>query len=394
MPDKVSSEDFVLSLLRENPRVDEINKYAENFKENDWQEIVKITTSHSLFPAFYDRLVRMKISPVPEEIISHLKGMYLLNLKKNMFLEDELFKVLDHLKSCNIPAIPLKGTALAGLIYKDIALRQAPCDMDILVPEDRLIEAEKRLHETGYTFTCDYTEKQLKLMHRARKEIDLKKVRHGFTLGIDLHWNFHEIFNYKDIHIKNFFRDAKEVTMNNQRISVPSWEDEILFIITALAGRFDYITLKYIYDLHKLITSYGHEINWDKVINKVREIKLNHLLYFSLIITNDFFHTDLPEKPLKSLRPPFVKEKFLQLWINKEKILHDRDKMSSSYIWRVPIFYLLYTNNIFDWLSLVYKRLFLPAEEVSLLIYNEHEGKHRKSNYLKRFLKIWVKEYR
>jgi len=265
MSDPVRPEDFVFSLLRENPPVNEINEQAGELKENDWHEIIKFTTSHSLFPAFYDRLVKMKISPVPEDILSHLKGMYLLNLKKNMFLEDELFKVLDHLKSCNIPAIPLKGTALAGLIYKDIALRQAPCDMDILVPEDRLIEAEKSLEKLGYSFlyeahfneveqkfqkmgySFEHNQHMIDILHKYRSEVSLKKERYGFNLNIDLHWTFRDKF--VNIDIKDFWADIKEVELNGHKILLPPLEVMLYHLTIVSIARYDFVSIKNIYDI-------------------------------------------------------------------------------------------------------------------------------------------------
>ncbi|MEQ8189133.1 MAG: nucleotidyltransferase family protein, partial [Candidatus Eremiobacterota bacterium] len=310
MTDRVSPEDFVFSLLRENPPLDEINKYAGELKENDWQEIVNFTTSHSLFPAFYDRLVRMKISHVPEEILSHLKGMYLLNLKKNIFLEDELFKVLDYLKSCNIPAIPLKGTALAGLIYKDIALRQAPCDMDILVPEDRLIEAEKSLEKIGYSFLYEahfneveqkfqkmgfsfkHNQHIIDILHKYRSEVSFKKELYGFNLNIDLHWTFRDKF--VNIDIKNFWTDVKEIELNGHKILMPPVEVIFYHLLIVSIARYDFVSIKNIYDIYKLITIHRENINWENMLKRVKKNKLNHLLYFTLVITEELFKVNVP----------------------------------------------------------------------------------------------------
>ena len=385
MPDGIKPEDFVFSLLRETPDIDEINKYAGNFKEDDWQEVVNFTTSHSLFPAFYDRLVRMKISHVPDGILSHLKGMYLLNLKRNMFLEDELFKVLDYLKSCNIPAIPLKGTALAGYIYKNIALRQAPCDMDILVPEDKLEEAEKSLENLGYCFlyeahfneveqklknmgySFEHNQYMIDILHKYRSEVSLKKELHGFNLHIDLHWTFMDKFI--NIDIKDFWKQVKEINLDGHRILIPSLEDLFFHLIIATIARYDFVSIKYIYDVHKLIIVHGKDINWSKFLDKVKKNRLNHLLYFTLLISEELFKTSIPEDVLKELKPYPLKEKLLKKWINKDIILKEGGKIAGSYKWRLFWVNILYSMSFSDSISMIYKRIFYPFyEAIELLL--------------------------
>ncbi len=383
----VKTEDFVFSLLRKNPPLDEINKESENFKENDWQEIVKFTTSHSIFPAFYDRLVRMKISHVPEEILSHLKGMYLLNLKRNMFLEDELFKVLDYLKSCNIPAIALKGTALAGLIYKDIALRQAPCDMDILVPEDKLEEAEKSLENLGYYFlyeahfneveqklrnmgySFEHNQYMIDILHKYRSEVSFKKELHGFNLHIDLHWTFRDKF--VNIDIKDFWTDTKEVIVNNHKVLLPPLEVIFYHLMIVSIARYDFVSIKNIYDIYKLITHYREDINWENMLDRVKRNKLNHLLYFVLLIIEELFKAPVPEYVIKELKPGTVKENFLKKWLNKDTILKQKGEISSSYLWRLIVVNILYSMSFSSTFNMIYRRICFPVYEGLELLYKQ-----------------------
>jgi hypothetical protein len=391
MPDR-APEDFVFSLLREDPPVDELNKYAGIFKEDDWQEVVKFTSSHSLFPAFYDRLVRMKISHVPEDILSHLKGMYLLNLKRNMFLEDELFNVLDHLKSCNIPAIPLKGTALAGYIYKNIALRQAPCDMDILVPEDKLEEAEKNLKELGYLFlyeahfneverkfqkmgySFEHNQCMINILHKYRSEVSLKKELHGFNLHIDLHWTFRDKF--VNIDIKDFWRNVNDFDLNGHKILLPSLEVIFYHLMIVSIARYDFVSIKNIYDIYKLITHYREDINWENMLDRVKRNKLNHLLYFVLIITEELFKVSVPEYVIKELKPGTVKENFLKKWLNKDTILKQGGEIASSYIWRLFVVNILYSMSFLSTFNMIYRRICFPIYEgLELLFKQKHSVK-------------------
>jgi hypothetical protein len=117
------------------------------FSHDDWEALYSFGSDNGLLPAFCARLSALKLQNIPAEFSSRLKNLYISNLKKNLILEQELFKALASFRENNIPVIPLKGPALAQFLYDDAALRRAPCDLDLLVRPEKFAEAEGALNK-------------------------------------------------------------------------------------------------------------------------------------------------------------------------------------------------------------------------------------------------------
>ncbi|MEQ8172040.1 MAG: nucleotidyltransferase family protein, partial [Candidatus Eremiobacterota bacterium] len=170
---KLYREDLIFYLLRENIDKDKINEIISNFNEKDWEKTGDFLKNNGLFSLFYDRALNLKLENIPEIFLARLEKLYLRNIQRNTFLERELFNLTDCLRQCNISVIPLKGVILSELLYNDIALRGTSNDIDLLVPYERLKEAEEKILEIGYSFTDK--EDTIYLNHKTNKEIVLHK---------------------------------------------------------------------------------------------------------------------------------------------------------------------------------------------------------------------------
>ncbi len=396
----IEKEDIILHTLHEDMGSDAINNVTKDLSASEWDYLFSFSMSHGIFPAFYRKLSDLKIENIPPDIREKYKQLYLSNLHRNMVMENEMFRVLSHLKKNNIPAIPLKGPVMAELLYKDIALRPAPCDMDILVPYEKVRETEKKLEEIDYIpfFESNFNEVEVNLlkrgynltlnqdmidiMYKYRSELNFKK-KSKASINIDLHWDF--LGKFLNMRINDLWINAKEININKKNILMPSMEDLFFILMLASIAKYDYVPLKYIYDIHKLVITTGRDFNWDKLIEKVRKDKLEHVLYFTLCITEDLFKTPFPEKIIEKLKPDFLKEKILKKWLNKDIILNPENKISSSYIWRFLTVNYLYTDNFLDFIKLTCYRIFTPfSEGIELLL--EQKAIKKFNKYFKKFI--------
>ncbi|MDD5195674.1 MAG: nucleotidyltransferase family protein, partial [Candidatus Omnitrophica bacterium] len=139
-------------ILQGNAQRDEVEAALLKFKEEDWQELYDFAIAVEVFPAFYDKLLRLGFTSLPSSVISKFRDTYFLNVQRNIILERELMVVLNHLRAKNIKVITLKGPIFGRLFYGDTALRQASCDLDLLVGFDQIRGAQKFLSELGYNF--------------------------------------------------------------------------------------------------------------------------------------------------------------------------------------------------------------------------------------------------
>src|SRR3989338_400160 len=200
----------------------------------------------------------------------------LLNLKRNLELDAELSRILSRLDGSGIEAIPLKGTALAKFIYGDVSLRPAPCDIDILVRREKVRAAEGILEDMGYSFCIP--EEKIAARHEFNTQINLWKQGSGILL--DLQWALRDRFTPS--HIEDFWKNARYASLDGQRILMPSTEDLLLYLALSAMSDFDFVQLKYIYDMHSLVMKSGKAIDWKVALEGAKKNYLTAPLFFSL----------------------------------------------------------------------------------------------------------------
>lgn len=117
----------------------------------DWNNVVKLSTSHYVFPALYCNLKRANfLHYLPNDLVEYMKHITDLNRERNQQIIEQAKEVNDLLLANNITPIFLKGTGnlLEGL-YEDIAERMVG-DIDFLVAKEQCEPAFKLLKKSGY----------------------------------------------------------------------------------------------------------------------------------------------------------------------------------------------------------------------------------------------------
>ena len=107
----------------------------------DWRRFIALAEHHRVIPLVYRRLAPYSDHlPVPD--FAALRSIYEENALKTLRFTGELVRILKHLESEGIRAMPYKGPALAQILYGDVTARQFS-DLDFLVrPEDAAKAAE------------------------------------------------------------------------------------------------------------------------------------------------------------------------------------------------------------------------------------------------------------
>ena len=151
-----------------------------------WPRILERAYSHEIYPLLYRNLLGLGFPNVPEAVQSELKGLYLANALRNQLLAEELARLLGLLEAAGIGVIPLKGVALAQLLFGDPAARVCS-DIDILVPAEEVVRARRIILANGYSsrFSEDFFARhQLHTM----AECALVAEKKPLTYLVELHW--------------------------------------------------------------------------------------------------------------------------------------------------------------------------------------------------------------
>jgi len=117
----------------------------------DWDAVVKVSTSHYVFPALYCILKRANfLEYVPNDLVEYMIHITNLNRERNEQIIEQAKEVNQLLLDHNITPVFLKGTGnlLEGL-YEDIAERMVG-DIDFIVAMDEYEETIKVLKTHDY----------------------------------------------------------------------------------------------------------------------------------------------------------------------------------------------------------------------------------------------------
>ena len=140
---------LTISLEGKNRQAIEAQLQAETI---DWDAVVKVSTSHYVFPALYCNLKRVDfLKYVPNDLVVYMEHITDLNRDRNLQIIEQAKKLNKLLLANNIRPIFLKGTGnlLAG-IYDDIAERMVG-DIDFIFSKEDYLKAITILREYGYS---------------------------------------------------------------------------------------------------------------------------------------------------------------------------------------------------------------------------------------------------
>jgi hypothetical protein len=165
----------------------------------DWEAVVKVSTSHYVFPAIYCNFKRADfLKYLPADLVEYMKYITNLNRDRNTQIIQQAQELNSLLLANNITPIFLKGTGnlLVGL-YEDIAERMVG-DIDFIFSKEDYPKAITVLREFGYS--CDRKYKYHcptnKHYRRLQKENNIAAVEiHKDFLSINIKKYTNE-FNY------------------------------------------------------------------------------------------------------------------------------------------------------------------------------------------------------
>ena len=163
----------------------------------DWDAVVKVSTSHYVFPALYCNLQRANfLHYLPEELVTYMKHITNLNRDRNEEIITQARELNTLLLANNITPIFLKGTGnlLAG-IY-DVAAERMVGDIDFIFSKEDYPKAIKLLRNFDYSevIKYDYHYPEGKHYRRLQKENNITAIEiHSEILEIE---KYRKEFNY------------------------------------------------------------------------------------------------------------------------------------------------------------------------------------------------------
>jgi hypothetical protein len=156
----------------------------------DFPRLLQLATHHGVRPRLILALSQMSWEHVPETARVSLQQFQHGHLLRMLSLSEELCRVGDVLSRDAVPFAAFKGATLAIGLYGDLSGREFN-DIDIIVPEGRIPDAERSLASLGYGGSQgDAAFRRTFLAHQRQYAFE----RDGLDVAIDLHWAFSGVY--------------------------------------------------------------------------------------------------------------------------------------------------------------------------------------------------------
>ena len=206
------------------------------------------------------------------------------NTARQMFLVEELRRLLGLLDSAGIPAIPLKGPWLAQRLYGDYTLRVC-ADLDLMVPPGGALEAIRLVAAAGYSGALPERLLTGWLLDHSI-EYPLMRREPAITCGVELHWKLWDARPSACPATSDMWAEARPSALFGAPAYALSPEWEFLYLCIH-AAQHQWQSLKWLADINEICCSGG--IDWGRVREKADRFRLTVVVELTLAACRRLF---------------------------------------------------------------------------------------------------------
>jgi hypothetical protein len=265
----------------------------------NWDKLIALAQFNKVIPLLYRNLNYLCPELVPEKTLQHLKKIFHTNTCRNLFLTQELLRILKLFEDNEIPTIAFKGLTLALSAYQDVSFRQSG-DMDLLLPKEAIEPAQKLLIAEGFQLIGNY-EWECHFFHM------------DGTINVDLHQEIGQKFYNLPFDFEQLWSRVKPMSLGGMTIHHLQPED-LLLLLTKVWCR-DCTHLIYHPSLHLLsdvdaLLSTHPSLDWTWILEQAHNQGCDRILKLMLFSAQEVLGTELPKVVLDELQakplPPYL----------------------------------------------------------------------------------------
>jgi hypothetical protein len=249
-----------------------------------WQTFLRRAYLYDVAPLICHNLEVLDFPNVPREVRTELSSFLAVNAIRNDLLAKELARLLQVLDEARIPAIPLKSTVLAEVLYEDPALRVC-ADIDLLVPRQNIINAHNLILSCGYQsqITQPFF---LNLLERYGKDCELMREDELCAYPLELHCGLLWGGRLERDLLKEIWADAVPLSFYGVPAFVLSSDWEFLYLAVH-AARHGLLSLKWFVDLDRF--SSHRALDWTSIKQKAQRMGWETAVRDSLLTCAQLF---------------------------------------------------------------------------------------------------------
>jgi hypothetical protein len=254
-------------------------------------------------------------SKLPE----HWNKEYKIIENKLISYMDELNKAADMLATHNIPLLALKNSGITMGMYPYFGACPMG-DVDVLVRKSQFREAHQVLVESGYKlkFRCEFEEDNIEAAEHGGGAEYSVQLDNGEHLWFELQWRpiaGRWIQPKQEPRADELVDRSISIKGSNVRLLSP--EDNLLQVALHTA-KHTFVRapgFRLHTDVDRIVST--QTIDWLLFTKRVKRLKTQTAVYFSLAMAKSLLKTPVPDEVLKSLSPSRWKVSIMSRWLVK-----------------------------------------------------------------------------
>ncbi|GFN29852.1 nucleotidyltransferase domain-containing protein [Paenibacillus xylaniclasticus] len=276
-----------LQLLLTIIRTDDISKAREEARQLgqlhiDWDRFVHLAKQHRLYPVAASKLGQIDV--IPEHVKQQLNQMFIQNTYRMLQLTAVMEKVCSELAAVHIEALVLKGPVIAEALYGDFSLRTSK-DLDILVPEQRIEQAEAILLQLGFK-PDEHTPRILNSLKRKKHHLGYTHPQNG--VQVELHWRMSS-GTYKEPAFTELWNRRQTTKKTTKPVYYLGQEDLFIYLVSH-GARHAWFRLRWLNDIARMMRL---KLQWDVVMKQLRQLDRTHVAGQALLLAAQLYQAPL-----------------------------------------------------------------------------------------------------
>lgn len=266
----------------------------------DWSMLRQLALREKAIAPVWRTLQRLDASRLlpPEETEIWRRTALVYDFRQKR-LESRFDDALDALAGAGIQVVVLKGAALVGTVYPSFVDRPMG-DVDLLVPEDRALEARRILLGAGWTWDREELPDSRYERHYHLPPLDDAA---GSGLSLELHTGLFIRGHPLRFTAERIRGRARSARFREREILIPHPLDQLLHVCLHFAwshamGRQTWLTFS---DLNGLLA--GAEPDWEEYTAQASAVGAESASYWTFRLGVELADAPVPRGPLRELRP-------------------------------------------------------------------------------------------
>jgi hypothetical protein len=263
----------------------------------DWERLIAEARRHGVVPLVYQTLQRSVAAQVPAAALAALRAQYRAGAQQSMALAGELLKLLDRFAAAGIPALPLKGPALAALAYGNLSLRSF-CDLDVLVHGRDVLAAKQILLALGYQPETPMTSRHEQLHLQTHYVYTF--VHSQSHLIVELHYRIRPRYFAFALAAEQLWEQIVSIKVGREEVPSLAPENLLLFLC-AHGANHCWERLAWICDIAELLRRHP-AFDWDRLMELARASGSRRMLLLGLRLAHDLLGAQIPPSIVDLMR--------------------------------------------------------------------------------------------